>query len=104
MSLPCLDIFRKDAHGNPVWIDVVPDLNDARHRLSELALAFARRILCLRPQDSQRGLPAVSARFHLYLAEQEASNGYDSGFRRRHLRGNRPRVVRVRNPADRWTG
>ena len=37
MSSPCLDIFRKDAHGNPVWITTVPDLDDARHQLSELA-------------------------------------------------------------------
>jgi len=40
MSSPCLDIFRKDAYGSPVWIDAVQDLDDARHRLSELALAL----------------------------------------------------------------
>jgi len=40
MSSPCLDIFKKDAHGSPIWIDAVHDLNDARHRLSELALAL----------------------------------------------------------------
>ncbi len=40
MSSPYLDIFKKDAHGNPVWIDAVQDLNDARQRLSELALAL----------------------------------------------------------------
>jgi|KBSSwiStaDraftv2_1062776.scaffolds.fasta_scaffold850364_2 hypothetical protein len=38
MSSPCLDIFRKDAHGNPVWIDAAQDLNEARHRLNQLAL------------------------------------------------------------------
>jgi len=37
---PCLDIFRKDAHGNPVWINGGQDLDDARHRPSELALAL----------------------------------------------------------------
>jgi hypothetical protein len=34
-----LDIFKKDAHGNPVWIDAVQDLDDARNRLSQLAVA-----------------------------------------------------------------
>jgi hypothetical protein len=33
------DIFRKDANGNPVWIDAVQDLDGARQRLSQLALA-----------------------------------------------------------------
>lgn len=32
-----LDIFRKDVRGNPVWIDTAQDLDDARHRLSQLA-------------------------------------------------------------------
>jgi hypothetical protein len=40
MSSPCLDIFRKDAHGNPVSITTVPDLDDARHQLKELARAL----------------------------------------------------------------
>jgi len=35
-----LDIFRKDAHGSPVWMDAVQDLDDARHRLRQLALAL----------------------------------------------------------------
>jgi len=35
-----LDIFRKDVRGNPVWIDTVEDLNDARHRMSQFAQAL----------------------------------------------------------------
>jgi hypothetical protein len=32
-----LDIFKKDVHGNPVWLDCVADLRAARFRLIELA-------------------------------------------------------------------
>lgn len=39
-SLPSLDIFRKDVRGNPVWIDVVADLEVARFRLNQLASAL----------------------------------------------------------------
>jgi hypothetical protein len=35
-----LDIFRKDVRGNPVRIGAVADLDDARHRLGELAQAL----------------------------------------------------------------
>jgi hypothetical protein len=37
---PSLDIFRKDVRGNPVWIDTVVDLDDARHRMCQLAEAL----------------------------------------------------------------
>jgi hypothetical protein len=42
MPLTCssLDIFRKDVRGNPVWIDTVDDLDDARYRLNRLAEAL----------------------------------------------------------------
>jgi hypothetical protein len=40
MPSASLDIFRKDAHGSPIWIDAVQDLADARHRLSQLALVL----------------------------------------------------------------
>jgi hypothetical protein len=33
---PALDIFKKDVRGNPVWIDAVNDLEDARLRLNQL--------------------------------------------------------------------
>jgi hypothetical protein len=32
-----LDIFKEDQRGNPVWVDAVGDLENARLRLSELA-------------------------------------------------------------------
>ena len=32
-----LDIFKKDVHGNPIWLDAVRDLDAARLRLSQLA-------------------------------------------------------------------
>jgi hypothetical protein len=40
MSLPALDIFKKDQSGNPVWVDAVADLEAARHRLNQLASAL----------------------------------------------------------------
>jgi hypothetical protein len=40
MLSPVLDIFKKDASGNPIWIDAVADLETARHRLNQLASAF----------------------------------------------------------------
>ena len=40
MSLPALDIFKKDQSGNPVWVDAVTDLEAARHRLNQLASAL----------------------------------------------------------------
>jgi hypothetical protein len=39
MSSPYLDIFKKDALGNPVWIDAVGDAESARILLSRLASA-----------------------------------------------------------------
>jgi len=36
MTIPCLDIFRRDLHGSPVWIDSVEDLRAAKIRLSQL--------------------------------------------------------------------
>lgn len=40
MSSPALDIFKKDVRGNPVWVDAVEDLDDARSRLNQLALTL----------------------------------------------------------------
>jgi hypothetical protein len=40
MLSPVLHIFKKDASGNPIWIDAVTDLETARHCLSQLASAF----------------------------------------------------------------
>jgi hypothetical protein len=37
MTTPQLDIFRKDARGNPVWVDAAGNLEKARIRLAELA-------------------------------------------------------------------
>lgn len=31
------DLFRKDVHGDPIWIDSATDLSTARLRLTELA-------------------------------------------------------------------
>jgi hypothetical protein len=35
-----LDIFRKDAQGNPIWIGTTQDMDDARYHLNRLALAL----------------------------------------------------------------
>jgi hypothetical protein len=35
MPIP-YDIFRKDSHGVPVWIEAVPDLESAQQRVVEL--------------------------------------------------------------------
>jgi hypothetical protein len=40
MSLPALDIFKKDQSGIPVWVDAATDLEAARHRLNQLASAL----------------------------------------------------------------
>ena len=37
MSSLSLDIFKKDVHGNPIWLDAVGDLDAARLRLRQLA-------------------------------------------------------------------
>jgi hypothetical protein len=37
---PHLDIFKKDAHGNPIWLAAVADLATARLRLAEFAAAL----------------------------------------------------------------
>ena len=34
------DLFRKDVHGEPIWIDSAMDLGAARVRLTELAAHF----------------------------------------------------------------
>ena len=36
MTIPSLDIFRRDVHGSPVWINSVEDLRTAKIRLSQL--------------------------------------------------------------------
>jgi len=40
MTTPHLDIFKKDARGNPIWLDAVADLETAQRRLEELAATF----------------------------------------------------------------
>jgi hypothetical protein len=35
-----LDIFRKDVHGNPIWVGATQDLKDARDHLNRLASAL----------------------------------------------------------------
>jgi hypothetical protein len=37
MTSPGLDIFKEDLRGNPVWVDTVGDLENARLRLSQLS-------------------------------------------------------------------
>ena len=40
MTSAAFDLFKKDAVGNPVWIDAVADLETARCRLNELTSVF----------------------------------------------------------------
>jgi hypothetical protein len=40
MSTPCLDIFKKDTRGNPIWVDAVGDPETARARVAEFAAAL----------------------------------------------------------------
>ena len=37
MTSSCLDIFKKDLSGNPIWVGAVGDLENARLRLSRSA-------------------------------------------------------------------
>lgn len=37
MRSPSYDLFRKDARGNPVWLDSAEDLETAHARLRQLA-------------------------------------------------------------------
>lgn len=37
MTTPHLDIFKKDARGNPIWLGAVGDLETARLRVAEFA-------------------------------------------------------------------
>ncbi len=34
------DLFKKDVHGDPIWIDSATDLGTARLRLTQLAARF----------------------------------------------------------------
>ena len=38
MRLAPYDIFRKDLLGTPVWMEAVQELEDATHRIKEMAL------------------------------------------------------------------
>ena len=40
MSSPSLDIFKEDPGGNPIWVDAVGDLENARSRVRQLASVF----------------------------------------------------------------
>jgi hypothetical protein len=40
MRPPSFDLFRKDARGNPVWLDSAEDLETAQFRLRQLASAL----------------------------------------------------------------
>jgi hypothetical protein len=40
MTSVSLDIFRKDAQGNPIWVGTTQDMDDARDHLNRLALAL----------------------------------------------------------------
>lgn len=40
MLTSAFDLFRKDVHGDPIWIDSTTDLSIARLRLTELAAHF----------------------------------------------------------------
>ena len=40
MSSPSLDIFKEDLGGNPIWVDAVGDLENARRRVSQLVSVF----------------------------------------------------------------
>jgi hypothetical protein len=40
MSSPTLDIFKEAVGGNPVWVDAVRDLENARSRVNQLASVF----------------------------------------------------------------
>jgi hypothetical protein len=95
-----LDIFRNDVRGNPVWIDTVEDLNDARYRMNQFAQAFPGGIFCFRSANAQRKsqvLPVRIASGHLRNWKQEVCNGYSSALPWRSRRPSRPRIERVRN-------
>jgi hypothetical protein len=38
MHTATFDLFKKDVHGNPVWLDSAADLKTARLRLTQLAV------------------------------------------------------------------
>jgi hypothetical protein len=40
MASVSLDIFKRDTHGNPIWVGTLQGENDPRHHLSQLAAAF----------------------------------------------------------------
>jgi hypothetical protein len=62
MFSPVLDIFKKDAGGNPIWIDAVADLETAQHRLSQLASAFPSEYFAF-DQRTQKVVPARMSEF-----------------------------------------
>jgi hypothetical protein len=40
MTSVSLDIFKKDSHGNPIWVGATQNIDDARNHLNRLALAL----------------------------------------------------------------
>ena len=75
MSSSSLDIFRRDGHGSPIWIDAVQDLDDARHRLSQLALALPGEYFVF-DHRTRSIVTSISGQieldFHYLTSEQEA--------------------------------
>jgi hypothetical protein len=58
MFAPVLDIFKKEASGNPIWIDAVADVETAQHRLSRLASTFPSEYFAF-DQRTQKVVPAL---------------------------------------------
>jgi hypothetical protein len=48
MASPSLDIFKENMRGNPVWREVVPDLQIVRQHLRQFGAGPSWRILCHR--------------------------------------------------------
>jgi hypothetical protein len=54
-----LDIFKKDVHGNPIWVDAARDWDAARLRLSQLASVIPGEYFAFDQNIHQIGVTVV---------------------------------------------
>jgi hypothetical protein len=69
MNAAPYDILKKDALGNPIWVEAVEDLRKATVRIEELALDSPGEYIVFNQQTSQIITTAVSMRVEWCGAE-----------------------------------
>ena len=81
MAIPSLDIFRRDVHGSPVWIDSVEDLRTARIRLSQLVSELPAEYFVFDQGTNRTVGKVLSVRFGRQVIKRFASPPVGRGLR-----------------------